>query len=101
MSEKHTSLEEKRNAILKEAKAEADGYYKKDCILRNYHTETVIQFLQKHKKYLSFMRKMLDWPEQRFIEWGCKTFEEPVESENSQNGGLWEKIRAFLSTADL
>ena len=72
LSEKFFSLEEKKASILEEA----EKYYNRPSILRGYHVETVSQFLKKkHYALHSFMREIVNWPECRLEEWGCKVFE--------------------------
>ncbi len=86
LTEKHTSLKEK-------VQAEKDrintAYFKPDSEIRKYHVETVIQFLQHHSYSMdSSLKRVLDYPKECFIEWGCKTF--PVKL------SFWGKVKYFF-----
>lgn len=81
--EEFSSLKEKREHYSKEAQK----LYGEKSILRKYHSETIRQFISKNKLPLPYM-EIMSWSEDKFEEWGCKTFEEEP--------GLVSKIMNFL-----
>ncbi len=47
--------------------------YNRPSVLKNHSAIIVKGFAIKHKKDLgSFLEKIADWPEEKFVAWGCK-----------------------------
>jgi hypothetical protein len=79
LSETFSSLEEKQSSML----AKAKEVYQRPSILRNYHVQTVMQFLKNNSYQIqSFMKEILEYAPKFYEEWGCKTFSEELEEEN-------------------
>jgi hypothetical protein len=80
LSEKFGSLKEKKEAELKRIKS---LWGEKDSYIRQFHVETLKQFLEKNKYYLKYGLKNIieEWDEghweQNFIDWGCKFYPKP------------------------
>lgn len=74
--ERYSSSEQKRDGFLESAKRVFD----QESPIRKFHIATVKMFLDKNKLSndgpYSFFNEIKDWPDDRFIKWGCQTFPE-------------------------
>ncbi len=93
LSERFSSLDEKKADIIKKAQK----LLQKPSVLRDYHAETVMQFLQNHAQDLDYMERLAEWPESRFEEWGCKALVAVEETAAEPEKGFFARLAGALS----